>query len=164
MGLKRVVMRYVISEAAPVDVKHWQKNERMYIQPIMAPWQNLQTRNARSRMWGTCAALHIAYLHLAPIPISPFLIYCLVRPTLDCPLDFIRFVDPKAAELLKPWYDLEYTDPLPTDPASPIVQMFTEATGLDVRCFSQFSMSPLSSFSRRNIYRLTAQKRPIKAT
>ncbi|EIM83905.1 uncharacterized protein STEHIDRAFT_159515 [Stereum hirsutum FP-91666 SS1] len=130
VGLKRSVMRYVMSEAAPADKQHWKGNERLYIQPVITPWQNLPARNARSRMWGTCAALHIVYLHLAPIPISPFLLYRLVRPALDCPLDLIRFVDPKAAEVLEPWYDLDHTDPLPTSPTSPILQIFIEATGL----------------------------------
>lgn len=130
-GPKRAVARYLINDVCRADESNWKVNDSEYLIPVIASWRST-TRNVEWRIWGTCAALHMAWLQLAPIPISPFLLYLLVRGTLDCDIDFIRFVDPKAAEILRPWFDLSPADALPTNLADRVCTLLIAATGLQV--------------------------------
>lgn len=98
-------------------------------------------------------ALHVFHLSVGPHPISPFILYLILRngpkhdrkepPVVDFKLDFIQRLCPPAGRALTPWFDLTPEDKLPqtsTDEHQEVLWLLQEISqGNPVCPFASFA-------------------------
>jgi len=107
-----------------------------FYHPIFFPVMSSCRTNA---FWiaGVWSAIHMMMLHLAPDPISPWLLYAAAcgRDGFPTDIGYIRALDPFSATVLEPWFSFNATDTLGDDMTGPIQQLLIAYLELpEVRC------------------------------
>jgi hypothetical protein len=110
-----------------------------YLVPLLWPLITMPVAARNRDFWvcGSWAALHMVILGLGPEPIAPWWILAAIYgiKSMDLELDYIEALDPKSAQLLKPWYKFSAADTLQevaiNDPVYRLLIQYLEMT--DVR-------------------------------
>lgn len=135
-GVERGFYRHLCEHTALNDTQVWRPVSH-YLTPVVdhASLTRINPLKARFKAWGTIIISHMVLYALGPFPISPFLVYVLLSPSLepDFSLDFIAALDPQAATQLGPLFALGPEDVLPTNREDSLVALFYEC-GFDVSC------------------------------
>ena len=127
-GIELAVSEHVLAHIVPASIL-WE-SRGPYLVPVFSPVPD-PARLAEYRACGTLIMVHMMR-HGAAFKISPFLIaYFLMGPRgLVLPSHIIHAFDSEAGEILNPWLDLGYDQPIPRDPAHPVREFLIEHMSL----------------------------------
>ncbi|KAJ7238534.1 hypothetical protein B0H12DRAFT_1237888 [Mycena haematopus] len=115
----------VNENAADLVFESFFKPVRLISIPVLTPTgMQIPARIKTFRAHGMFLALHCYLLQQGPLPISVWLLLCLIngKDALLIPRNILLYMDPGAYDILAPWYDFHHDMPVPpsTQPTHPL--------------------------------------------
>jgi hypothetical protein len=118
--------------------EYWQKIGQFYV-PAFSAGGTTTSRRDWWRSYGRLLGLYVFYYGLGPLPVSPILILALLSSdggpnTFDSlSYEWIATLDPDIATTLRPWLELDPTQPLPEPFSDEVRSCLIDYASLNVR-------------------------------